>query len=626
MKKYILFATAFLFAGIVSVSAQNEFVINGASVVVNNGETFTVQGELSVRDAGANQGALNNAGTIDVQGNLLVIDAGDVGNTGGTINVGGDVTNTGAGTVVTNAGTIDVQGNWTNEDGALTTIEAGAELTSGGNINNAGGATIDLLSGATLRVGGDWTNDAVFTSATDGTVDFNGDAAQNYSHSGADYMFGTVVVNTPEINVTSGDFTVMPGGALQFQNANGKRNIITTNANYVFMECNGATKSSVTGFSNGPGTFNAPNIGAENSNYVVGNFKWRRHDDASQLYSFPVGEDASIQLMQLEFNAGALSGAGIETLEASYDGASRAPDDPDLGISDCPFNTDNGLKGYTGQWDWSAKDGANADVAALSGAEEYVLTLYPRDETIDAGNVDFYVEISHDDVNWGLRGNSSSECAQPSGPTQLTVSLSEFSKGGGLQAEQPLPVDYLAFEAKPLASSILVNWVTASETQSAYFDVERSTDGVEFETVKANVPAQGNSSQAVSYKYEDVDVAFNQRYYYRLKQVDQNGAYEYTEIVDAILRNDKTRPLEVNIYPNPTNGTVTLGVTALEAEGVTVNIYDGAGRVVASRQLVAEAGFAEYDLTPVAEQLAAGLYHVVITSGANVSAHRLMKQ
>lgn len=627
MKKNILFAIAFLMAGFLSASAQNEFVNDGALVTATNGALITVQGEMIVRDDGANNGVLNNSGTIDVTGNLTVHGACDFNNTGGTVNVGGDVSNTDAGTVLTNAGTINNAGNWSNDADALATIEGAGETITVGNFTNSGGATLDIQSGGTYRVGGNWTNDATFTSATDGTVEFNGDATQAYNHTGNSYMFGTVIINSPEVNAASADFTVMPDGELQFLTGGSKRNIITTGAsNFVFMECNGATKSSVTGFSNGPGTFTSPDIDEEDRNYVIGNFKWRRHDEASQLYAFPVGENATIQLMQLEFPAGALTNAGIETLEATYDAASRAPDDPDVSISDCPFNTDNGLKGYTGQWDWSAKDGGGADVLSLVAPEEYALTIYPRGESIDPGNNDFYIEITHDDVNWALRGNGASNCAQPAGPVQLTVSLNEFSKGGGLQAEQPLPVEYLAFAAEPLTTSILVNWVTASETQSAYFDVERSTDGVHFETVKPSVPAQGNSTQAISYSFEDVNVAFNQRYYYRLKQVDLNGAYEYTEIVDAILRNDNTRPLDVKLYPNPTSGNVTLGVSALEAEGVSINIYDGTGRIVARRQLTAQPGYGEYDFTPVTEGLAAGVYHVVITSGKNVSSHRLMKQ
>ena len=77
--------------------------------------------------------------------------------------------------------------------------------------------------------------------------------------------------------------------------------------------------------------------------------------------------------------------------------------------------------------------------------------------------------------------------------------------------------------------AIQVRWATASEINNREFDVERSTDGSTW-TIIGLVPGNGNSTQENMYAYNDLNVVPGIPYYYRLKQIDFNGNYQYPSL------------------------------------------------------------------------------------------------
>jgi len=100
-----------------------------------------------------------------------------------------------------------------------------------------------------------------------------------------------------------------------------------------------------------------------------------------------------------------------------------------------------------------------------------------------------------------------------------------------------LPVELIYFDAKCDKNNLVqLQWQTASETNSDYFTVERSGNGNIFEAIGV-VKAAGNSSTRRYYYFTDTLSAFKlynlPAYYYRLKQVDKNGANKYLQIITA---------------------------------------------------------------------------------------------
>lgn len=114
-----------------------------------------------------------------------------------------------------------------------------------------------------------------------------------------------------------------------------------------------------------------------------------------------------------------------------------------------------------------------------------------------------------------------------------------------------LPVEYLNFEGKAVAENNLLQWTTATETETQHFEVQRSKDGVNYETVGV-VDAAGNSETSKNYSFEDP--RFYQRTYYRLKLVDNTGEFEYSKVIMV----EGTMPETLSVYPNPTSGILNI--------------------------------------------------------------------
>ena len=173
---------------------------------------------------------------------------------------------------------------------------------------------------------------------------------------------------------------------------------------------------------------------------------------------------------------------------------------------------------------------------------------------------------------------------------------------------QPLPVELVAFAAEAQGQAARLNWTTASEKNSARFEVERSTDGRSFDRI-GEVAAQGSSTAAVAYSYLDREAArVAGLVYYRLRQVDQDGTFTYSSVRNVAFR--QLVPV-FELYPNPAQVATTLDLTRVPAGSFQVTVVDALGRTV--RQLdVAGGATRNLDLS----DLATGSYLVRLTGRA----------
>ncbi|MEM9889031.1 MAG: SdrD B-like domain-containing protein, partial [Bacteroidota bacterium] len=110
-----------------------------------------------------------------------------------------------------------------------------------------------------------------------------------------------------------------------------------------------------------------------------------------------------------------------------------------------------------------------------------------------------------------------------------------------------VPVELLYFQAKANKDHIDLIWSTASEINNSHFDIERSEDGKTFKSI-TQVQGSGTTLEQTDYKHEDREAIPNVLYYYRLKQVDFGGAFEYSEIRAAQIESDRSG---IALYPNP---------------------------------------------------------------------------
>ncbi len=132
----------------------------------------------------------------------------------------------------------------------------------------------------------------------------------------------------------------------------------------------------------------------------------------------------------------------------------------------------------------------------------------------------------------------------------LVSSFSPF-KLASTTSSNPLPIELINFSAEQIENDIKLVWKTASETNNDFFTIERSVDAINFDPIE-NINGSGNSNQVIQYVSYDKD-APNETIYYRLKQTDYNGNYEYSSVVSinkkltkSIIYNDTNKQLEID--------------------------------------------------------------------------------
>lgn len=128
-----------------------------------------------------------------------------------------------------------------------------------------------------------------------------------------------------------------------------------------------------------------------------------------------------------------------------------------------------------------------------------------------------------------------------------------------------LPLELLTFTGYNDGKSNVLEWTTASETNTDRFEVEKSTDNVNFEFL-GSVRAAGNSSSPKSYGLVDHNPAMGVTYY-RLKMMDADGSYQYSKVIAInTFENTASTTGIVNVYPNPTSGKLNVVFAVNEEE------------------------------------------------------------
>ncbi|MFQ5650561.1 MAG: cohesin domain-containing protein [bacterium] len=144
-----------------------------------------------------------------------------------------------------------------------------------------------------------------------------------------------------------------------------------------------------------------------------------------------------------------------------------------------------------------------------------------------------------------------------------------------------VPVELASFSARVFENAVALEWLTISETNNFGFDVERSTDGESFTRI-AFVQGNGTTTEEHRYEFTDEDVEPGS-YTYRLKQIDFDGAFEYSSRLKVELNAPSEFRLAQN-YPNPFNPETAIQFSVPVAGRVQVIIYNSLGRAV--RELV----------------------------------------
>ncbi len=174
----------------------------------------------------------------------------------------------------------------------------------------------------------------------------------------------------------------------------------------------------------------------------------------------------------------------------------------------------------------------------------------------------------------------------------------------------PVPVELTSFTAFYSSPNVQLTWSTATELNNHGFEIERSFDKTNWATIGFKAE-KGTTSEPQQYSYSDnlSDIA-STKFYYRLKQIDFNGSFEYSEIVEVEIAPTKFS-LSQN-YPNPFNPSTKISWQSPVSSWQTLKVYDILGNEVAA--LVNEyrdAGSYEVEFQSAVGslQLASGIYY-----------------
>ncbi len=367
------------------------------------------------------------------------------------------------------------------------------------------------------------------------------------------------------------------------------------------------------------------------SKYVEGKLQWTT--DGSSLYTFPIG-DATHTAQGFTIDVTGANGSNVlGYLEANTTSPIQA-------YAYCDMETPNGGTGQIGT-------GIGTPDGTLDQIEFNIESPLQWDITNPNGGITTYdlvvLATGTQDINPITSTNGTDirylmKNGQPGNPTvaitngapafnatgfeacpnQYTLnglsSFSKFTLDGATQNSTTLPVDLLYFNAKSSDNkTVQTTWATVTEINNDFFTVERSKNGEVFEFV-GKVQGAGNYAGELNYSLVD-DAPYEGTSYYRLKQTDFDGQFEYSNIV-AVNLNTKTTST-FNVFPIPFNNTITVNVS--NDELVNAIVYDLSGKVIVTDSFV---GAKVLDMS----NLSAGTYFINLSTNTSTEMIKLIKK
>ena len=448
----------------------------------------------------------------------------------------------------------NVNGQAMTIDNLAVTVTAPLTLTVSGDFKNQNGGTI--ANAGTMTVSGNWTNNAsnsVF-STSNGTVLLDGTSAQTIGGTSSTSFYNLT------LNNSSAAATRYPLGINQ-----NITNTLTMSAGELDLATYTLTLGSSAAL---PGTL------TYTAGWMYGG-TLRRWIQASAIATgaasglFPVGSSADYRPLWISTSVNPTVGGTISVSHTSIANTTVSSFlDIDITI-DRIFNsywtvtTGNGFLGGTYNM--------RTDGTGFTGVNDYTtLRLVQPGSAVGL---------------YGTNGGNNSN-PQVNRTTLLLTDLSNQFYWGYPAGSGPLPIELISFNAVLQQPSVKLNWTTATEINSDYFDVQRSVDGIIFEKILSQ-PAAGNSFSNRYYTAADINPPEG-LIYYRLKETDFDGSITYSPIATVYFEKP-ARELEI-ISATSANDQVAIQINSPYDEKFELNLCDATGRLVAEMKGTLQTG------------------------------------
>ena len=620
---------------------------NGATTIVNSGSNYVLfelvsgsayNGDLTLTNTGSSNIRMAYTGTSTFGGNILVNSTAgtgiyfvDSGTGSATLAAGRTIATGGTGFT---AGELRLhrftQTGTTAQNIVLTGaagFRVGPTTTWNGNVTSSAPAV--FLDGATfngttnsITKTGSTTDTSVggnsFSAGTTSTITNSGSGVFRLANTTADDFVGNVIFNQtsgtlqPAYNVAStfrGDVTATSATAITFGAAAGGITFTGTTANQtvskggaaspvfrrlVMNKASGtvtlatdATVSTTATFTSGVMLTTAANYlnfaddatatGASNASFVNGPVRKTGND----AFTFPVGANVYYRPIAISAPTGVAHFFTAQYFNTNHNLGSPAVWDPS-------FTTVSGCEYWT--LDRNTAPTSNV-LVTLSWQEAACVPGYitnPATLRVARWN----------GTNWVNHGNGGTTGTATNGTIVTSSAVTSFSPFtlASVSLANPLPVELTSFTASVTSSGTgLLQWHTESELNNDRFEIERSVDGINFDKLGTAAGA-GTSNKAHDYQFEDVHPILS-LVYYRLKQVDFNGEFEYSSIISLDFTSAEAGSGRFMISSNPIkSGDFATFKSGNQTVRQTVTVFNNMNQPV--RQYSDVEGFSTEGLPP----------------------------
>jgi hypothetical protein len=190
------------------------------------------------------------------------------------------------------------------------------------------------------------------------------------------------------------------------------------------------------------------------------------------------------------------------------------------------------------------------------------------------------------------------------------------------EPDPPLPVELVSFNAAASENSVELKWQTASELNNLGFNIERKINDIENHWKSIGFhKSEGNSKSLTDYTFVDKSPVGGTIFTYRLKQVDLDGTFDYSDEVEVTFVPNEFA-LHQN-FPNPFNPSTKIRFTLVHESKVNIKVYDQLGQLV-TELLNNEMASGYHEVEFNASSYASGIYIYSIEAGNNTAVKKMM--
>ncbi len=518
--------------GILRFTGTSAVITIGNNVQINSGCTFNLSN--------------NSTSTYNVSGTIT--NSGTIGITGtgsSTINFNGSNSVTATwGTQTTSNFNVNIASTKTVALGSALSIGSGRTVTVNGRLdcgtnNITGAGAFTLTSGGTLGVGS--TNGITSSGASGniqvtgtrtfpggGNYEYNGSSAQSTGTGLPTPLSGTLFINNSN-GVSLTNATTI-SGTLNFQSGT-----LLSNNNTLTLSgtvSNASSSSFVcTCTTSGPATSGGVTRTVTTSGFL-----------------FPVGPSTSSYMPATIATSSGSAPFTVRVLNlANANNASAA-------VQRMWNITGSGTASLTLQWN-ASEEGGSFDPSGALRIGRYT------------GGTPSWVEVS---------------ASYNAGGPSATASISAWGTNFGVGTASSLPIKLISFNATRQNNQAQLTFSTATEENNNFFAIERSGNGTDFRTI-GKVNGAGTTTSIQNYTFSD-ETPLSGINYYRLKQVDFDGQFSYSPVVNVVFDNKAG----IRLAPTPVQDQLRVELDEMFQEDAQWQLYDFAGRLVQTGVLSAE--------------------------------------